>query len=460
MLLLESVACSGRAGHPPVAPRAGSEKTAPAPAARTNATPREPGAPSEPKEDAAEVVARALVETSHVRELSATGAVRGVALSRAEMAVRVRRSIEREVPPEVVASEGEMLVALGVVPPGFDYMAAIVSLMGAELAGYYEPGEKTMYLASDLGHVEQYATLAHELVHALQDQHYDLGKLLEYRPDESDAQSAVHALAEGDATSAMLDQLLAPQGKKATDLSDALLGVQVRAAAQFTSAAGEVPDILKRSLIAPYVDGIALVHHLRRQGGWAAVDRVWLEPPISTEQLLHPEKLFAREAPVIVPEPLPPSSGPTKVAYRDVLGEESLRIVFEEWLPRAAAALAASDWGGDRIAVFRDDEHVAMALHLRYDDVAAAERGERAFRRGVGAQAAPKDAAAVASTVPAAASPELDCVERAQGPLLVARRGKDVAVVAGPYERHGASVASAGTCAGARVWAARVLSQH
>jgi hypothetical protein len=396
--------------------------------------------------DADQLVAAALIETSRVRELAVLGSVRGVTLSRKEMAVQVKRAIDREIPPDVVAAQGELLVALGVAPTDFDYVAALVSLMSSQLAGYYEPSEKTMYLASDLGVPERAATLSHELVHALQDQHYDLGKLLDYQPDASDAQTAVHALAEGDATSAMLDQLLASRGVKATDLSEQLLGVQVRAAAEFSAGTADVPDILKRSLVAPYVDGIGLVHFLRRRGGWAEVDRIWKTPPTSTEQLLHPEKLIAREGPIVVVAPPSPASGPQDSALTDVLGEQSVRLLLEEWLPRAVAEAAAAGWGGDRVAVFHADDRFAVAVHLRADSSEASARQAAGFLRGVAAQSGGTHGGG-------------SCAERPdRGPLRVERRGRDVVIVAGPYHRVGRSVTAASSCAEAATWAARVFA--
>jgi hypothetical protein len=396
------------------------------------------------------LIAQALATASRLRELSATGSVRGVALTRAEMAAQVRATIEREVPATAVAAEGEMLVALGVAPPSFDYMRATVELMSAELAGYYEPNEKTMYLASDLAAAERSATLAHELVHALQDQHYALGKLLEYRADQSDAQSALHALAEGDATSAMLDQLLESKNAKATDISDDLISIQVRAAAQFTAKAGDVPEILRRSMIAPYIDGILFVHFLRRRAGWAEVDRAWQSPPSSTEQLLHTDKYLAHEAPLVVAVPAAPDVTWPAAEYTDVMGEESIRILFEEWLPRVPATNAAAGWGGDRVAVFRSGNRVALGWRLRADTSEAATRTSAALLRGVQAQAAAPSRSAV-----------LRCAERSTlGPLLVAQRDRDIAVVAGPYERSGAVTKSASTCAQAATWGARLLAQH
>ena len=433
----------------------------------TPATPRSPGTAhplvlppttvtARDGESTEGLVTETLREAARVRELSAVASVRGAALSRGEMASQVRATIEREVPAAAVVDEGEVLVALGVAPPDFDYMRATITLMSAELAGYYDPATKTMYLASDLPRAERLATLAHELVHALQDQHYDLGKLLEYRPDQSDAQGAVHALAEGDATSAMLDQMLASKDVKATDISDELIGIQVRAAAQFTAKGDDVPDILRRSMIAPYIDGIALVHWLRRRGGWAEVDRIWKAPPASTEQLLHPEKLLANEPPEVIPVPTAPDAGWPAPNYTDIMGEQSVRLLLEEWLPRVPAADAASGWGGDRVAVFRAGSRVAVGWHLRYDSRALAGRVSAALLRGVEAEAPPE----ARGNPPKSGGPRR-CTERPTvGPFLVAQRDRDIVVVAGPYERKGGTAQSAGNCAGAAAWAARILGQR
>jgi hypothetical protein len=323
--------------------------------------------------------------------------------------------------------------------------------MSAELAGYYDPADETMYLASDLPKAEREATLSHELVHALQDQYYDLGKLLDYQPDKSDEQSAIHALAEGDATSAMLDELLASKGAKATDLSDDLVGVQVRAAAELGARAKDVPDILRRSMIAPYVDGIVFVHFLRRRGGWAEVDRVWRALPSSTEQLLHPEKLLAGEAPIQVPVPIAPDGAWPAPEYTDVMGEEAVRLLLEEWIPRGPAVEASSGWGGDRAVLFRAGDRVAFAWHLRHDDAVGASRLAKALLRGVESE----------SASPRTRAPASGCAERAAlGPFLVAQRDRDIAVIAGPYLHSGTTTQPAGSCAEARRWAARILAQR
>jgi hypothetical protein len=413
---------------------------------------------------AEQTVARALAYVSRLRELPATGPVKGRVISRDQMVSLVEHELDSQIPPAVVNASGEILFALGTVPVSFDYRRGLLEVMRAELLGFYEPHEKTMFLGGDLHGEELDATLWHELVHALQDQHYGLEKLLDFSDDAGDWQGAVHALAEGDATSAMLDALFAPKGLRAPDLSDSVMDLQ---GALSAGVVQQVPAIIKRSVVAPYVDGLSFVNALRRRGGWPAVDAAWKRLPTSTEQILHLEKYDAHEAPEALPALEPSASGPTQLTYSDVYGEETLRILFEEWMPARAAHEAASGWAGDRVTAFSDAKGTSVAWRVRYDDDAAALSGLHAFARGV---LAPEDQVPDArgrlSEFVSAADAEKGtrtgqvCRERhTRGPFALVRRGRELAVTLGPFRRNSGSALSEGQCAAALAWATALVTQ-
>jgi hypothetical protein len=453
LLLLALTACAGSPAETPGPAAAPGPGSPPAAAAAARA----PSAQA----DADAVVASALAVVSRLRELPAKGPINGKTIERKAMVEHVKRQIRTEIPPDVVLAQAELLFALGTVDHDFDYEAALLSLMTSQLAGFYEPKDKTMYLAADLGELERGATLAHELVHALQDQHYDLGRHVKYRPDATDEQSAIHALAEGDATSAMLDQMLSARGMRAVDLNDELIGIEARGAIDVAANTGDVPSIIKRSVVAPYVDGVMFVHWARRRGGWASVDEAWRTLPKSTEQILHPEKLLANELPEKVAVPISSAAGPKRALYHDVLGEQSLRLLLEEWMPRRSAVAGASDWGGDRLAIFRDQELFALAWNIRYDTSKAAQRGLEAFARGIlrGESSDATEAVPPAQAATAARRGEL-CRERpVRGPFAALRRDRTLVIIAGPYRRSSSGAASAGSCAAALTWARAVAAQ-
>lgn len=426
-------------------------------------------AASSPSADAADhgvaaeqEVARALAFVSALRELSALSPVQGRVISRDEMVGYVERDLDAEIPPTVVSASGEILFALGTVPVSFDYRRGLLEVMRAELLGFYEPHEKTMFLGADLRGQELDATLWHELVHALQDQHYGLEKLLSFANDAGDWQSAVHALAEGDATSAMIDAMFAGKGGHAPDLPDSVMDLQ---GALSAGSVQQVPAIIKRSVVAPYVDGLSFVNSLRRRGGWAAVDAAWRRLPTSTEQVLHLDKYDSNEAPLIVPALAPPSTASWHLTYSDIYGEETLRVLFEEWMPARAARSAAAGWGGDRVAAFSDGGLSAVAWAIRYDTDAAAVAGLHAFARGalmpedhsVDADGHLVEFVSAAEAERATRSGQV-CRERhTRGPFAVLRHSRDLVVTLGPFRRNSGSAASEGDCVGALHWASELM---
>ena len=278
--------------------------------------------------------------------LAALRPVPGVVLARDALIARVKDHVDREVPPEAIRHEGVELQIFGFVPTSFDYEKVTFELLQAQLAGFYEPADGTMYMAADLNAENADATLSHELVHALQDQHFDLKPHSKYEAGKSDAQTAFSALAEGDATSAMADVMIADArpGATALDLPDELFVEQVNESVN-SGPAATAPHIMRTSLVAPYVYGTIFVNALRRSGGWPAVDATWKAMPTTSEQILHVEKWRAHEPALAVSPPTFAALGPGWSAVdEDTSGELGLRLAFEEWMGAGEA-----EGGGGRV---------------------------------------------------------------------------------------------------------------
>jgi hypothetical protein len=400
------------------------------------------------------MIARTLKKVSVLRQLEATHPVPGKTLSRGQLIARVKEHVGREIPPEAIEREGLVLRLLGFVSDQFDYAKEMFALLEAQLAGFYEPEDGTMYMAADLDGLNAEATLAHELVHALQDQHWELRKRSKYRPGENDSSSALAAMAEGDATSAMADYVVAKMNpsKSALDMPEDLFTEQVLGSINNGDAA-KTPHVMKTSLVAPYVDGLVFINTLRRRGGWTLVNRAWTDPPKTTEQILHIEKWEAKEPAIAVGAPPAAALGAAYTRVdEDTYGEQGLRLYFEEWMPLADAKLAASGWGGDRGSLMTSGGKAALALRVRYDDAPGAARdafAERAF----------KLVSAAIARLPGRAhkDPSIVCVDRPTlGPLAVRRSGRDLVLVAGPASVDKRSSVAAGDCALAQLWSQEV----
>jgi hypothetical protein len=405
------------------------------------------------------LVARMLRRVEVARRIEATKPVPGVLLERPALIARVKEHVARELPTEAIRNEGLALQLFGFIPTQFDYEAAEYQLLQDQLAGYYEPADGTMYMASDLGDEEADATLAHELVHALQDQRWDLERRSSYHPGDGDHSEAASALAEGDATSAMFDVMLeraAPgSGKTAVDLPDEVFAQQIREGMDQGPGAS-APRVMRTSLAAPYIYGTLFVHALRRHGGWPAVDRAWDDAPATSEQIMHPEKWYSREPPLIVAAPTFATLGEGwKVTDEDSEGELGTRIAFEEWMPPKTAADISAGWGGDRGVLVENGDRAAFAWRLRYDPGKTKDERTRlayaALTRGLDASLGPAQAR----------DGTFVCRERAdRGPLGVARAGTDLVFVMGPARTMAGGWASGGDCNLARKWAHEIAGMR
>jgi hypothetical protein len=130
-------------------------------------------------------------------------------------------------------------------------------------------------------------------------------------------------------------------------------------------------------------------------------------------------------------------------------------------MPRRAAVEAASEWAGDRIAVYHDRERYSLGWHLRYDTAAAAKRGFEAMLRGVLRPADAKpDEFVSPEQARAAAKPGAVCRNRKDaGPFAALAKGRDLAVVAGPFERGPGGPRGLGSCDQSLAWAKRIAAQ-
>jgi hypothetical protein len=358
-----------------------------------------------------------------LRGLPVLAPIRCQILDRKAMIDRAMATALRETPREWIDGQVQWLILLGLAPEGFEMLPAINSLLDEQLAGFYDPREDVLFVTGDTA---DRMTLVHEVVHALQDQHFDLGKRME-QAKTSDALSALQILAEGDATSAMLE-IPRDQAQNTEAMAEALNGVGALFA-EATPTAVPVPAILKRSLIAPYLDGFSLIEGLRVHGDWTAVNALWAQGPAASAQLLSDDPLrwgnSVKQKVQSLPEP-PPWRPSLEAPYDDVSGEQSLRVLFEEWLARRKAAEAARGWLGDRVTVWSDHGTSALFWRMRWASELDTQQALQAFAKGYF-----KDQVAKLTT--RAGTPKTltrGCETGSGNPLALSTRGNDIVITA------------------------------
>jgi hypothetical protein len=311
------------------------------------------------------VRSRVMQRASGARELSWLSEPRMTELTGWEYGTRASEMTEL-IGGEELRQLSRLAVAGGMMPEGTDLATLAAGFTAAAATGVYSPLDKSVLLveasrgksssahagASSSSAAVDESLLAHEFTHALQDQHFDLLKLLTAKPFSFDRTEAAFAVVEGDAMNV----------QRRTERGAAWSRVTPEDAARiedsrFTSYRSEFgalfPPLLTETFIFRYRDGARLVETARRRGGERAVDDLFARPPASSEQVLHPEKYFANEPPREInfdEGSLAPSGW--HVATSTPLGELGVRGLLLKSLSRRDAERAASGWGGDRAYLF------------------------------------------------------------------------------------------------------------
>ncbi len=442
------VACATPPPEPARAPAPPRPDVASAPSGDASKPQGAPHAASREAPHSAAVLV-ALDAATQARGLATRGAFASRRVSREEMERVVREQVERELPPDALAHEEAQQKLLSIVARGDDYRAMVLGMLGSQIAGLYVPRDKALYVVDDgsakAGSAEERTVLVHEIVHAIQDEHFDLGARVRWREGGSDETAAIHALGEGDATLAMLLDTSRgePIPKSFVDGFTSLMRESNR-----RMVGDRVPPALADALVDPYVEGMRFVWSLYDRGGWDAVNAAWRAPPATTEQLLHPEKFARREAPIALAGDAAAPAGFTVLSQGPV-GELDLRDWLAAFLPFEEAGALAAGWGNGRVALFGRGAERALHVRVRWDEDARgnAAKAARSLARSLGGRygAAAKRVGAFA------------CVERADvGPIAFASTARELVVLAGPATLDGpVPAAPPATCASQRPWAAR-----
>lgn len=241
------------------------------------------------------------------------------------------------------------MAAIGLLPAGYPLREKYIDLLGEQVAAFYDQHKHKLFMYEDasLDNAQNRVVLAHELTHALQDQHFGLKKLPLEAKNNDDRAAAASALVEGDATLVMSEFMLKNMSKQM--FKDSMVASFTQNMKQLETA----PRFLREMLVFPYLRGQEFCASLLGRGGYEAVSKAYANPPSSTAQILHPEKYAAnpREEPISVEWSDLKAKGEAPVGD-NVVGEMGVRILFTEWLDAATAEKASAGWRGDRYLYF------------------------------------------------------------------------------------------------------------
>jgi hypothetical protein len=344
------------------------------------------------------------VEMEMLRGLDETTPITRTFMTREQLAVFLENEFAEEYSPEEVEADVRVLAAFDFVPEDFDLLGLLLALYSEQIAGFYEDEEDTFYVITGgepgAGSMELFdlparLTFAHEFVHGLQDEHFDLEDFISEDAFNDDEVLARLSLVEGDASLAMVEYVIAHASELTAADLETLSGEGVEAGQE---SLAQAPPIIRETFMFPYVYGLDFVATLQEEG-WDAVDEAYADPPRSSEQILHPEKYLAGDEPQIVA--LPPLTDTLGAGWRlveaETLGEFQTGLYLAQQVDQATADLASAGWDGDQYALYAQDGAEVLAYATVWDSpedrdefvaaytqYAEAKYGEAASPRGEG----------------------------------------------------------------------------
>ncbi len=287
--------------------------------------------------------------------------------SRAEVRNYLVRKLREDLPPERLAGIEGAYKLFGLLPDSLSLESVLIELYTEQVAGYYDPDSAMLFGVDGVDPLQLKLVLAHEMVHALQGQYLPLDSILR-DVRSNDRLAAAQAVLEGQATLVSIE-MMAP-GSNVTGTAEFWDQYREQVSSQQSAMPvfARAPLVLRRTLIFPYLDGAEFM------GWWATTPHRDSMPwgprmPVSTEQVLHPDRYQRRDDPI----ELRFTSGPEPV-YEDLLGELEARVLEAELTGGSAESEVPLGWGGDRYRLYRTSGGQALVWFAVWDAPRHADR--------------------------------------------------------------------------------------
>jgi hypothetical protein len=277
-------------------------------------------------------------------------------------------------------ADDKALEAFGLIPKGFPLDSFLLDVLTDQVAGLYDAKTKEFYIADWIPIDEQKEVMAHELTHALEDQSFHIDPWIKAARPNDDAELARDAVSEGSALAAMMDYGLRGEKKGVRDLPDVTAVLRDGALGEMDKDANlkDAPRIIRDELIFPYLAGTTFSQQfLKANSGWPDLKKVFENPPVSTQQIIHPNLYLTGVKPYPVTLPAWKDVVPAdwKLLEENVLGEFCLDEVLTQFLGQDRGRGLSAAWAGDRYAVFEvqktKENPLVLRLHLDNADDAA-----------------------------------------------------------------------------------------
>jgi hypothetical protein len=292
----------------------------------------------------------------------------------------LKKRVKDSASPEDIRAQELVLRKFGLVPQDFDLAKTTVDLLTEQAAAYYDYDRRKLFIIESTPSDNQEPVLAHELSHALADQHFRLAKFIRKGRESDDGSTARMAVMEGQATWMMSEYLARKMGRSLKDspeLVALMSAVSVSGGGQYP-VLDNAPLYLRMSLIFPYTKGMLFQNALVQRDGQEGFAEPFRRAPVSTHQILHPEDYFSSVQPAQPALPRPRLPGGYKALVGGTMGEADHAILIEQFAGKEAAAEIAPHWRGSTFEV-RENKKAGRAVLLYAVEWDSEESARRYF---------------------------------------------------------------------------------
>jgi len=296
-------------------------------------------------------------------------------ITREQINAYVKNQIKHSVRPKDIYAEELSLKKLGFVPVDFDLRQTTIDLLTEQAAAFYDFHQKKLFISDWAASSMREEALVHELAHALADQNFNIEKYLNKDPADSEESLARQTVVEGQASWLTLEYTARRSGKTLKDADTAQQYLRHESDAEDAQypVFSQAPLYLRATMLFPYEEGQSFQQAVVMRDGQAAFGAVFAKPPVSTSQVLHPDRYFAHIVPV-VPE-LPKPTVDMKAAVEGVFGEEDVEVLLRQYTSTSLAQGLAPGMTGGRYRIDRDrkavkgakEEHTSLILATEWD---------------------------------------------------------------------------------------------
>lgn len=297
-------------------------------------------------------------------------------ISRDKVNEFLKERIKEAATPEELRVEELALKKFGFVPADFDLAKNTIDLLTEQAAAFYDFHTKKLYITDWTSSSMRQEALTHELAHALADQNFHLKRFIRQARKSDDGALARMAVMEGQASWLMAEAVARKSGQSVQNdpaMIESMSRAMESGSEQFP-VFQNAPLYIQQTLIFPYSQGMLFQNAVVREKGQQAFAEVFRNPPVSTQQILHPQKYFRRVTPTSPALPQLHLSRGYKRLAESSMGELDHAILLQQYTTKQQSDAVYPHWLGSRYALFenRPEHRVVLLYASEWDSVTVA----------------------------------------------------------------------------------------